>query len=203
MGALVNTPFSKWHHKSEVFGKHATEPSHIRVLQDTQHFTSSLESPGSTITATINKQRAANIAENKHILKSLAETVLYCGRQCIGLRGDNEMPDNGNPGNFVALLRVIANHDTILKQHLEKPEMFSATYISPRVPNEMIEVTGKRTIQNKIVKEVREDKFFPVMADEVSSYNNELMPLYIRFVDRKYNIARIKHPNRRLQRTRI
>ena len=39
--------------------------------------------------------REANIKENRHILKSVAEAILYCGRQCIALRGDNENPDKG------------------------------------------------------------------------------------------------------------
>ena len=57
-----------------------------------------------------------------------AQCILYCGRQCIALRGDIErMDQRGNPGNFLAMLKLIANYDPILKGHLENPRQRNAT----------------------------------------------------------------------------
>ena len=61
------------------------------------------------------------IFRNRHIVKYASEAVLFCGRQCIALRGDNEVlncENPGNPGNLLAALQRIANHDDILKEHL-------------------------------------------------------------------------------------
>ena len=58
------------------------------------------------------------------MLKSVASAVLYCARQCIALRGDaedTELP--GNPGNFLALLKLLVVHDDELYSHLEAPAM--------------------------------------------------------------------------------
>ena len=41
----------------------------------------------------MNAERARNIEENKHIVKCCAEGILFCGRQCIALRGDKEGVD--------------------------------------------------------------------------------------------------------------
>ena len=90
----------------------------------------------------------------------------------------------GNPGNFLSMLKVIANYDPILKGHLEKPRQKNATYISPRIQNEIIDIIGKNIIQKSIVEEIRQAKFFSVLVDEVTSYNTEVMPLCIRFVDK-------------------
>ena len=50
------------------------------------------------------------IVENRHILKGVAEAVLYCGRQCIAPRGNSEnLQGSGNAGNFLALMRVSVN----------------------------------------------------------------------------------------------
>ena len=68
------------------------------------------------------------------MLKSIASAVLFCGRQCIALRGVSEDLDSssGNPGNFLALLKWLATHDDVLRSHLEAPAMRCATYISPQ-----------------------------------------------------------------------
>ena len=46
----------------------------------------------------------------------VSEAILFCGRQCIALRGDNKVlngESRGNTGNFLAALQMIANHDDI------------------------------------------------------------------------------------------
>ena len=128
MGMLVNAPFTKWHHKSEVLTKHTGKLAHKGAVQDAELFIPSVENPKITIPVMTDSLREANIKDNRHILKSVAEAVLYCGRQCIALRGDNEnlnkgkatkkepeaqctesgnetyftpkMQPSGNPGNF-------------------------------------------------------------------------------------------------------
>ncbi|KAL7844825.1 hypothetical protein SRHO_G00233640 [Serrasalmus rhombeus] len=133
--------------------------------------------------------KEANIKENRHILKCVAEAVLYCGRQCIALRGSAEQQHcSGNPGNFLALLKLLSNHNEKLKQHLEKPKLKNATYLSPQSQNEMIDVIGKHVIQAKIVEEVRHAQMYTVLADEVTSHNVELMPMCVCFVDKDLNI---------------
>ena len=45
-----------------------------------------------------------------------SEPILFCGRQCNALRGDNKFLNGegrGNTGNFLAALQMIANHDDI------------------------------------------------------------------------------------------
>ena len=114
---------------------------------------------------------------------------MYCRRQCIALRGDSEeLSTPGNPGNFLALLPVLASHDRILPEHLEHPQMQNATYCSPEVQNEMIDIIGKELIQKTILNEVRKAKFFSIMAEEVTVHNKEQIPLCVRFVDSDRNV---------------
>lgn len=55
-----------------------------------------------------------------HIIKAVAEVILFCGRQCIALRGDSEDVEDksGNSGNVLAALQIVATHDELLNQHL-------------------------------------------------------------------------------------
>ena len=83
-----------------------------------QLFMRSIENPQTAISAMTDTKKATNIAENRHILKCVAEAVLYCGRQCIALRGSEEKLElPGNSGNFLALMKLLGNHDEKLKQH--------------------------------------------------------------------------------------
>ena len=92
-----------------------------------------MENPDTTITAESDTCRAANVALNRTVLKSIASAVLYCARQCTALRRDAESVESpGNPGNFLSLLGLLAVHEEELRKHLEMPAMTCATCLSPQ-----------------------------------------------------------------------
>ena len=74
------------------------------------------------------------------------------------------------------------NHNRILRKHLESPQMKCVTFTSPQTQNELLEVVAKHILLKQIVQEVKEAKFYSVMADEVTSHNCEQLALCIRFV---------------------
>ena len=116
--------------------------------------------------------------------------MLFCGKQCIALRGDVEKPEApGNPGNFLALLKLLATNDDILRKHLEAPAMKNATYISPQSQNDLIEVIGDQIFQG-IVEDVNASPFYAIPADEVTSHNVDYLSLCIRFFDHKQKSIR-------------
>ena len=81
--------------------------------------------------------------------------MLFCGRQYIALRGNVENLDTPeNPGNFLALLKLLAVHDSVLKSHLETPAMRCVTDLSPQTQNELIEVMGKHIILKDILDDL-------------------------------------------------
>ena len=84
-----------------------------------------MESKQIAIDQQMSSARAIKIARNKEKLKSIAETIIFCGRQGLGLRGHRddltcqEAAPHANPGNFVALLHFRINSgDEILDEHL-------------------------------------------------------------------------------------
>ena len=184
LGVLVNKPFRRWVKVTKIVDSHGSHKYHTNAIEAALTFKQSVEHPQANIDVRLNMELVKTIRENRHILKCCAECILYCGRQCIALRGDIEKLDQpGNPGNFLSLLKMMANYDPILKNHLEKPKLRNATYISPRIQNELIDIIGKCIIQKSIIDEIKKAKYFSVMVDEVTSHNQEIMPLCIRFVD--------------------
>ena len=69
---------------------HTTFKYHQEALAIADQFIASIENPHATVSVMHDTKRAENIVRNRHIVKCLAECVLFCGRQCIPLRGDNE-----------------------------------------------------------------------------------------------------------------
>ena len=162
---------------------------HQTALERADEFKRRTERPEVGLPAQLDQQKAANVERNRAVLKTVAQAVLYCGKQCIALRGSIEQLDTeGNPGNFLALLKLLSDHNDILQKHLETPAMRNAKYISPRTQNELIEVIGKNIILCKVVDEIKAAKFYSVLADEVTSHNEEHLAICICFVDRNKEV---------------
>ena len=74
MASMVNAPFRKCHHKSEVITAHLNKPS-----QAAENFIQSIDNPEATITAMVDKTRVENIAETGmswNVLQKLCCIVL-------------------------------------------------------------------------------------------------------------------------------
>ena len=132
-----------------------------------------------------------NVEANRKKLLPIIETVLLCGRQNIPFRGhrdDATNMDDGNPGNFQALLdfRIQAG-DAVLQEHFNNAPR-NATYRSKTIQNELIGCCGE-ILTKKIIDEVRQAKFFSILADGASDCSNkEQMAIVIRFVDDQSNV---------------
>lgn len=69
----------------------------------------------------------SEIEQNRAKLKPIIETVMFCGRQCLPLRGhrdsgpiDCDNPPVENDGNFRSLLRFkVMSGDINLAEHLK------------------------------------------------------------------------------------
>lgn len=178
-------PFKQWVKVSNILGSYATTKYHLDASDDAMLFKQSIEQPQVSIDVMLLDEQLQHIQENHLIVKCAAESVLYCGGQCTALRGHMEKLDNTtyNPGNYLSLLKVMANHDPVLKAHLDRPRQSNATYLSGHTQNEIADIIGKSIIQKSILEEVRKAKFFAITVDEITSHNQEIMPPCVRFVD--------------------
>ena len=139
----------------------------------------------------LSSKKAKLVAENCLKLRSIAATVIFCGRQALAFRGHrddrlalmDEAPESINHGNFQALLQFrIDAGDEVLKEHL-KTAGRNAIYTSKEIQNEMITVCGT-IIQNKLLQRIREARFYSLIADEATdSANDEQLSISIRFVE--------------------
>lgn len=71
----------------------------------------------------------------------------------------------------------MARHGPLLKSQLENPRLKNATYVSPRIQNEIINGIGEG--MNEVIKDCQ---VFSITADEISSFNKEILPLCVRYM---------------------
>ena len=173
--------------KSEKVKEHEHSSHHQKAMEQAYNLKRAVEHPHTAISTQIDSSKAANIERNRDVLKSIARAVMFCGRQCIALRGDIENLDTPeNPGNFLALLKLLALHDSVLKRHLETPAMRCVrTHLSPQTQNELIEVMGKHIFLKGIPDDLNAATYYSTLADEVTSHNEEHLAICARFVDRR------------------
>lgn len=181
--ALVNLPFTNWTRCSDAFRDHSCSKLHTDAVHKSNVFKESLEN-STQIPVVLDAQIQQLVAQNRTILKYIVDAIIFCGKQCIALRGDSEnINDPGNCGNFLEILKLLSKENDLLSKHLSNPNNKNATYVSPDIQNQLISVIGFDIIQADILKEISNAKFFSVLADEVTSHNQEHLSLCIRFVD--------------------
>ena len=133
------------------------------------------------------------------ILKCIARTIHLLGKQRLPFKGhredmiDSETGTDRNTRNFIDfILHEIAQYCPGLDNYLKNPLMKNATYTSPKSQNEMIDVIGINTTQQQLINEIKDAKFHAVMADEVTSLNDdELLSICSRYVDGQKDIREV------------
>ena len=78
---------------------------------------------------------------------------------------------SNNLGNFIAIVHFRAETDETLKEYLQNAPR-NAKYTSKTMQNQLIDIIGKH-IQMKILDEVKEAKFYSVIADEACDVSNK------------------------------
>ncbi|XP_068693073.1 zinc finger MYM-type protein 1-like [Montipora foliosa] len=163
---FVTTPFRKWNKKSDKVKEHEHSTDHQKAMGQAYNLKRAVAHPHTAISAQIDSSKAANIEQNREVLKCIVRAVLFCGRQCIALRGDVENLDTPkNPGNFLALLKLSAVHDSVLKCHLATPAMRCVTHLSPQTRNELIEVMGRHIILKGILDDLNAATYYSILAE--------------------------------------
>lgn len=188
-GILVNKAFNNWSKLSTTLMNHLTLKYHHRCIQDAEILTSIIETPQSHIDVSISTTLSQRIQDNKLIIHEIVRAILFLAKQGLPFRGYHEdLSLDKNPGNFLAILKVFAENDEVLRQHLSNPRAKNATYISPPSQNEILNVIGYDIKLAGIVAKIKHAKFFSMLADEVSSHNTEHLPICIQYVDDDNNI---------------
>ena len=188
LGQFVRKPFKSWGKILQKASAHGTKSYHLSSMTKMTEFLARYENPSQSVNVIMDNEVQRIMNTNQKVLESLIKIVLLCGKQGLALRGHRDDKigwtddaSDSNEGNFVELVRFRAETDPVLAQHLDKSPR-NARYTSKRIQNEIVQVIGE-CICNDIIAEVKQAKFFSVIADEVTdTANKEELSLSLRFV---------------------
>ena len=82
----------------------------------------------------------------------------------------------------MVILKLLSETSKTLKE-----VAWNATYISPKIENEIINIIAYDVLQKYFIDEIKEATFFTIVADKVESHQVEQPPLWIKFIDDKKN----------------
>ena len=139
---------------------------------------------------TLDRDQQGRIESQKkrwvNILHRILDAILFLTKQNLALRGHREFLDGeGNPGNFMELIKLISKYDPVLMEHLTRIRMapnISISFLSPRIQNEFIELLA-RHVKQQIIENIREAKYYTILFDSTPDIShNDQMTQIIRYV---------------------
>ena len=146
--------------------------------------------PDGAIDLQLDCQVREEVARKRRALKPIIESILFCAKLGLPLRGHRDHGSLQPPtsfanidfssGNLRAVLQLTTLGNEDLEDHLTRGKK-NAQYIAKTAQNEIISCIGDN-ILNKITTDIKAAKFFAVIADETSDVSrSEQLYLCIRY----------------------
>jgi hypothetical protein len=158
--------------------EHKVSKTHLQCTENAINFIKVFSNKSITVFDKINTSHKLLIDNNRKKNFPIISSILFCGTQEIPLRGKKS-----NEGNFNALINFrIEAGDKILLSHLETSPK-NSKYISARVQNEIIDITGKIILSRITNYLVKSQSFFSILADETADISGtEQLSIGIRYI---------------------
>ena len=186
--------FNKWR-KPEKLQSHENSLGHRRA------FTTWKEAERRIIDKTgIDVQVQAQIQLEKQrwrdILKRILSCIKFLVSQNLALRGHEEhlhKDEDTNVGNFLSVIKLVAQYDPLLEKHLQhvRENPASISYLSPEIQNEFIHLLAS-TVRNQLLSEIRKNKYYGILLDSTPDLGHrEQLSQVIRFVDVDFQTKKV------------
>ena len=122
------------------------------------------------------------VKTNRHYINTLADIQRLCAQQEIAVRGHRESAESKNQGNFLEILKLVADHDAVIKEKI-RDNPHNAMYTSPDIQNQLLEVMGSLT-RGKVCKAVQDATYYSLLGDETKDVSKvEQLAIVFRYVD--------------------
>lgn len=187
MGQLCSEQFCNWKKARERFSEHQQSLYH-RNNVEVAHIIMKIETKQQdSIDVQLDDERKKQIMDNRTKLVPIIETVLFCGKQGLSLRGHRDSGRVGedaeeNEGNFRELLRYRAKYDENLQKSLANSKS-NALYTSWKIQNEILEISNTLILDGLLAK-INSSSYFSVLVDEATDISGvQQMSLCIRCTD--------------------
>ncbi|XP_058991852.1 zinc finger MYM-type protein 1 isoform X4 [Mustela lutreola] len=176
---------SNWKKTLEKFRKHEKSEMHLKSLQYWREYQFFDDAVNDNLSI-----HSKQIEGNKKYLKLIIENILFLGKQCLPLRGNDQSISSVNKGNFLELLEIRAKD--------KGEEVFRLTnlqvdfYNSTQIQNDIIEIIKTEMLQD-IVNEINASSAFSIICDETAdSATKKQLSICVRYPQKMSKAVLIK-----------
>nr|CAH7760531.1 unnamed protein product [Callosobruchus chinensis] len=168
LGKLVEAPFNTWKDAVEVFSRHSTSEYHKFSFLRAESRLSIVENKTESIEIMLNSKLREQVQSNREKLIPIIETIIFCGRQGLSLRG----------------IEIVVRYILMMVNLWKMTEIFEPFSVyDPRIQNELIN-SCNAIIVNTLIKKVNASRSFSILADETADISGvEQLSLCVRYVD--------------------
>jgi hypothetical protein len=135
------------------------------------------------------------VRQNREMLKTISEAVLYLGKQELAFRGHDESTESLNKGNYRELLECLSKFDSVFERRFhgrladsERVHTGVFTGVSSDIQNDLIECIDS-IIQDQIEKEIKECSFLSIQVDETTDVSTKEQLSVIIRLDREGEVV--------------
>lgn len=182
--SFTKVGFRDWKHamgKRGILVCHDTCLTHKEAMSCWSEFTKNAKL-GISVANRLNSARKQQILSNRHYISTVAEVLLFCGRQDVAFRGHLESSTSLNRGNFLEIMKLVGNHDNVVQERLQDGPR-NATYTSPEVQNTLLQIMANM-VRKTICRNVQKAGMFSLLADETKDCSKrEQLAIVLRYVD--------------------
>ena len=134
LGSFVNTGCKGWNNIHEKQTLHIGNKYHDDATKEASGIITKFEELNNTVPYQTNDTLKDRQKTYPKIVDALARIIHFIQKQGIAYRGTEEKADDndtaGNPGNFLANIREIANYYPLLHEHIFTPLRKDVSYMS-------------------------------------------------------------------------
>ncbi|KAF0711333.1 Uncharacterized protein FWK35_00034325 [Aphis craccivora] len=179
--AFVSCGFKKWGKANQRFSIHQKSNSHKEAFCKVNGYKQSISSSGNII-GLIDKNHSKVVSDNRNYLKNILETLLYCAKQGIAIRGHEEDSKSINKGNFIELLTLRAKDNNLIQRYyLDKEKSFN--YVHHSYLNMFLTYMSDYILKS-IISEILSAGIFSILIDETQDLSrHEQVSVFIRYVN--------------------
>ena len=178
--SFISIGFNDWIHAKAAFKTHEATDCH-KIATEFLENRQNQDKNKTSVNKQLEKVREKQIDKNRNYLLKIIQTVLFCAKQNIALRGHNESPESLNRGNFLELLELRKQDVEVLN------EKFAFSYCSPETQNQILEIIASE-VTRIIVAECKNRPFSIIVDETPDISNHEQVSICIRYVDHKLQI---------------
>ncbi|XP_010643532.1 zinc finger MYM-type protein 1 isoform X1 [Fukomys damarensis] len=182
--SFVTQGTSNWKKTLEKFRKHEKSEMHLKSLQFWRKYQFCDEAVGDNLS-----NHPKQIEEQKKYLKLIVENILFLGKQCLPLRGDDHSISSVNKGNFLELLEIRAKDkgEEIYQLMNSQVDFYNSTQIQA----DIFEIIKMEMLQD-IVNDINLSSAFSIICDEITNATKEQLSICVRYPQKTSKAVIIK-----------